>query len=98
VADPLSWVCFHISGVFFLIYFKPQKGMVTLSSRKVSTHFIYMPSFNSFLKAVHPVGTTTNIYQNMQMYFVNGMSFALYLAIALESTDFNTAQTWVAIF
>jgi len=26
------------------------------------------------------------------------MTFALYLAIALESTDFNTTQTWVAIF
>jgi len=26
------------------------------------------------------------------------MTFALHLAIALESTDFNTTQTWVAIF
>jgi len=26
------------------------------------------------------------------------MTFALYLTIALESTDFNTTQTWVAIF
>jgi len=26
------------------------------------------------------------------------MTFALYLAITLESTDFNTTQTWVAIF
>jgi len=26
------------------------------------------------------------------------MNFALYLAITLESTDFNATQTWVAIF
>jgi len=28
----------------------------------------------------------------------NGMTFALHLTIALESTDFNTVQIWVAIF
>jgi len=28
----------------------------------------------------------------------NGMTFALYLATALESTDFNTTQAWIAIF
>jgi len=26
------------------------------------------------------------------------MTFVLYLTITLESTDFNTTQTWVAIF